>query len=239
MPPAAIWPGRRAFSPALGGLILYAQMRLQVANRPASRIDRIIATTVYAAVALTLAVGAAITFFKEDVDRWIANASGIGGPFQLVTQNNEPFTRADLLGHPHVIYFGFTLCPDLCPTTLFLLASVVQNLGEKAAPLKVVFVSVDPERDTAPVLKEYVSAFDDSFIGLTGSPEAIATAAKEYRIYYRKIDLDNGDYTIDHTASAMLFNADGSYADSIAYNETEESAQQKIEKLLQSNVAER
>lgn len=208
-----------------------------MANRPAaSRTDRIVATMVYAAVVLTLAVGAVITFFKDDVDRWIANASGIGGPFELVSQDGKPFTQADLLGHPHVIYFGFTLCPDLCPTTLFLLASVVQSLGDEAAPLKVVFVSVDPERDTVPVLKEYVSAFDDSFIGLTGSPKAVAAAAKEYRIYYRKVDLDNGDYTIDHTASAMLFNADGSYADSIAYNETEASAQVKIEKLLRANA---
>ena len=206
----------------------------------ASRTDRIVAVTVYAAVALSLAVGAAISFWKEDVDRWLANnVTGIGGPFELVTQENKPFTRADLLGHPHVLYFGFTLCPDLCPTTLFLLASVVESLGDEAAPLKVVFVTVDPERDTAAVMKDYVSAFDANFIGLTGSPEAVAAAAKAYRIYYRKIDLGNGDYTIDHTASAMLFNADGTYANSIAYNETKASAQAKIARLLQANVAAR
>ncbi len=206
----------------------------------ASRTDRIVAVTVYAAVALSLAVGAAISFWKEDVDRWLANnVTGIGGPFDLVTQENKPFTRADLLGHPHVLYFGFTLCPDLCPTTLFLLASVVESLGDEAAPLKVVFVTVDPERDTAAVMKDYVSAFDANFIGLTGAPEAVAAAAKAYRIYYRKIDLGDGDYTIDHTASAMLFNADGTYADSIAYNETKDGAQAKIARLLQANAAER
>jgi protein SCO1 len=203
----------------------------------ASRTDRIIARTLYAAVALSLAVGAALTFFKKDVDRWLANnVTKIGGPFELVSQENKPFTRNDLLGHPHVIYFGFTLCPDLCPTTLFLLASVVEKLGDEAAPLKVVFVTVDPEHDTVAAMKDYVSAFNARFIGLTGSPEAVAAAAKAYRIYYRKVALDNGDYTIDHTASAMLFNADGSYADSIAYDETEASAQAKIERLLQANA---
>ena len=205
----------------------------------ASRTDRIIATTVYAAVALSLAVGAALAFWKEDVDRWLANATGIGGPFALVTQKNKPFTRDDLLGHPHILYFGFTLCPDLCPTTLFLLASVVQKLGTEAAPLKVVFVSVDPEHDTVAVMKDYVSAFDANFIGLTGTPEAVAAAAKAYRIYYRKVELDDGDYTIDHTAAAMLFNADGSYADFIAYDETEASAREKIEQLLKANAVER
>ncbi len=203
----------------------------------ASRTDRIIARTIYAAVAVSLAVGAALTFFREDVDRWLANnVTTIGGPFTLMTADGKPFTRDDLLGHPHVIYFGFTLCPDLCPTTLFLLASVVEKLGDEAAPLKVVFVTVDPEHDTASVMKDYVSAFNADFIGLTGSPEAVAEAAKAYRIFYRKIDLENGDYTIDHTASAMLFNADGGYADSIGYDETEESAQQKIARLLEANA---
>jgi len=201
----------------------------------AARTDRIVARIVYVAVAVTLVVGAALAIFREDVDRWLANAGGVGGPFALVDQNGQPFARDDLLGHPHIIYFGFTLCPDLCPTTLFLLASVVQDLGDAAAPLKVVFVSVDPEHDTVDVMKQYVSAFDARFIGLTGTPEAVAKAAKEYRIFYRKIELDGGDYTIDHTASAMLFNADGSFTDSISYNETKESAEAKIAKLLQAN----
>jgi protein SCO1 len=203
----------------------------------ASRADRIVARTLYAAVALSLVVGAALAFWKDDVDRWLANnVTGIGGPFELVTQDDKPFTRDDLLGHPHILYFGFTLCPDLCPTTLFLLASVVDKLGDEAAPLKVAFITVDPEHDTVAVMKDYVSAFDANFIGLTGTPEAVAGAAKAYRIYYRKVELDNGDYTIDHTAAAMLFNADGSYADSIAYNESEVDARTKIERLLQANA---
>ncbi len=85
-------------------------------------------------------------------------------------------------------------------------------------------------------MKDYVSAFDKDFIGLTGSPEAIAKAARAYRIYYRRIDLENGDYAVDHTAAAMLFNSDGSYADSISYNEADTVARAKIERLLKANV---
>ncbi len=204
----------------------------------ASRIDRAIEITLYAAVILSLAVGGAIVLWRPFVDRFIANnVTRIGGPFDLVDQDGKSFTRADLLGHPHVVYFGFTYCPDLCPTMLFELASVVQALGDKAAPLKVVFVTVDPQRDTPKVMHDYVTAFDPHFIGLTGSPDAIAAAAGAYRIYYRRIDLDDGTYTMDHTASAMLFNADGSYVDSIAYNEDAASATAKIEKLIDTNKA--
>ncbi len=207
-------------------------------NRPmASGMDRIVGATVYAAVLLSLAVGGAITIWRPEVDRWVANnITEVGGPFELVDQNGQSFTRADLLGHPHILYFGYTLCPDLCPTTLFQLANLVQGLGEKAAALKVAFITVDPEHDTVPVMRDYVSAFDKDFIGLTGSPEAIAKAARAYRIYYRRIDLENGEYTVDHTAAAMLFNSDGSYADSIAYNEADDAARAKIERLLGANA---
>ncbi len=104
-------------------------------NRPtASGMDRIVGATVYAAVLLSLAAGGAITIWRPEVDRWVANnVTEVGGPFELVDQNGQSFTRADLLGHPHILYFGYTLCPDLCPTTLFQLANLVQGLGEKAA----------------------------------------------------------------------------------------------------------
>ncbi len=204
----------------------------------AAKAHRAFAITVYATVLIALVIGGAVVFWKDAVDRWMANhIATVGGPFALTDQNGKPFTRDDLLGHPHIVYFGFTLCPDLCPTTLFLLASIVDTLGEKAKPLKVVFVSVDPERDSVDVMKEYVGAFHDDFIGLTGSPAAIEAAAKAYRIYYRKVDLDDGDYTVDHTATAMLFNPDGSFADAILYDESKESALAKVERLLAANEA--
>lgn len=199
----------------------------------APRTDRALRTIVYAAVALSVLLGSAALFWRSELERWIANdVAGIGGPFALVDQNGRPFTDRDLRGHPHVLYFGFTYCPDICPTTLFQLASVVKALGARAAPLRVVFVTVDPERDTVEVMKQYVSAFDPRFIGLTGSAEALAKAAKAYRVYYQKVDVGDGDYTIEHTASAMLFDADGRYAGSIGYAESDDSARDKIERLL-------
>jgi protein SCO1 len=121
-------------------------------------------------VAFTIAVAlAAFAISKPGVQRRIANSFvRIGGPFELMHQDGEPFTQQDLLGHPHVLYFGFTYCPDIYPTTLFQIVNIVEGLGDKASPLKVVFVSVDPERDTPAVLKEYVSAFHER---LSGSPD--------------------------------------------------------------------
>ncbi len=203
-----------------------------------SRTDRTLRIVVYAAVALSLAIGGALILWKPQLERWIANnVTEVGGPFELVDQDGKRFTRDDLLGHPHIIYFGFTLCPDLCPTTLFQLASIVDDLGEAAAPLKVVFITVDPERDTVPILKDYVSAFRDDFIGLTGPQPAIERAAKAYHIYYAKVPLDDGGYTMDHTASAMLFDANGSYVDSVGYNEDDTSARMKIERLLAATAS--
>lgn len=189
-----------------------------------------------AAIVVFLAGGGAFFIWKDDVQRWVANdVAEIGGPFELVSHEGDAFTRDDLVGQPHILYFGFTFCPDLCPTTLFQIASIVETLGDKAGSLRVAFISVDPERDTVALLKDYVGAFHDDFIGLTGSPEAIAEAAKAYRVFYRKVVLEDGDYTIDHTASALLFNADGSYADAIAYDEENASARAKIVRLVETN----
>ncbi len=205
-------------------------MSLRIAEGKA---DRGIAVAIFASVGLSLVLGAALTIWHTDVNRWTANTIvKIGGPFDLIDQDGRAFTRADLLGHPHIVYFGFTYCPDLCPTMLFLLGSIVQGLGDKAAPLKVAFVTVDPERDTVQVMKDYVTAFDKDFIGLTGSPEAVGKAAKAYRISYEKVDLGGGNYTVDHSTSAMLFNADGSYADSIAFDESAAGARAKIASLI-------
>ena len=186
-------------------------------------------------VLLALSV-AAIALWNRGLDRWLANTFiGIGGPFELVDQNGELFRREQLLGKPHIIYFGFTYCPDLCPTTLYQIAGAAEALQVGAEHLTVVFISVDPERDTVEVVGEYVSAFSDNFIGLTGSPDAVEKAAKAYHVYYRKVELEGGDYTVDHKASAMLFNADGSYLAAILHDDTDADARRKIERLLAAN----
>ncbi len=125
--------------------------------------------------------------------------------FRLTDISGAPFTLADLAGRPSLVYFGFTRCPDVCPTTLLKLAQVVRVAGIRG--LRVVFISVDPQRDTPPVLAVYVHAFDPSFGGLTGDPRAIARVARDFAVAVSRVDLPGGDYTMDHTAAVFLLDA--------------------------------
>ena len=201
-----------------------------------SRADRITRAVLIAAALLFVLGTGAFLLLQPRLERWIANdVAEIGGPFELVSHTGEPFTEDDLLGRPHVLYFGFTYCPDICPTMLLQLGTIVSGLGAEAEALQVAMVSVDPERDTLDILSQYVPFFHEDFVGLTGSPEAVAAIAQSYRIYYRKIPFEDGDYTIEHTASALLFNADGTYADAIAHDESDASAREKIVRLIADN----
>jgi protein SCO1/2 len=137
--------------------------------------------------------------------------ASIGGPFQLVDQNDRPTTDRDLLGHPFLVFFGFTHCPDVCPTTVFEISEVLNRLGPDADRVSALFVTVDPERDTPPTLKDYLSSFNPRLRGLTGDPAAIAATLKSYRVYSKKVPLDGGDYTMDHTAIVYLMDRDGRF----------------------------
>ena len=137
--------------------------------------------------------------------------AAVGGPFKLIDQNGQPFTDKDLKGKPFLVFFGFTHCPDICPTALFEVSEILRGLGSDADKVSAVFISVDPERDTPAVLKDYLSSFDPHLRGLTGSPEAIAAAAKEYRAYYNKVPLEEGDYTMDHSALVYLMDKEGRF----------------------------
>jgi len=159
----------------------------------------------------------------------------LGGPFQLVKNDGTAITDKNLLGRPHAMFFGFTNCPEICPTTLFEFTSWLGELGEEGDKLDVYFFSVDPERDTPEVLSEYMSAFDPRIRGVTGALDKMAEAIKAYRIYARKVPLDDGDYTMDHTATIFLMNADGSFAGTIAYGEKTETAMEKLRKLIKAN----
>ncbi len=140
-----------------------------------------------------------------------AGPSAIGGPFSLVDQNGRTVTDQDLRGRPFLVFFGFTHCPDVCPTTLFELSEVLGKLGTDAGKVSALFVTVDPERDTPAQMKDYLSSFDPHLVGLTGDPSAIAAVAKEYRVYVKKVPLDHGDYTMDHTALVYLMDKDGRF----------------------------
>lgn len=138
-------------------------------------------------------------------------AAAIGGPLDLQDQNGKPFSDARMRGQPFLIFFGFTHCPDVCPTTLFDMSQMMKALGADAGRAGILFITVDPDRDTAQVLKDYMSNFDPHLLGLTGTQAQINAAIKEYRVYAKKVPLENGDYTMDHTATVYLMDKDGHF----------------------------
>ena len=142
----------------------------------------------------------------------------LGGPFELTDMNGRRFTEANLKGKYTLLYFGYTFCPDICPTELTIIAETLDRLGDLRKKFRVVMVSVDPERDTPEVLKEYMSNFGPEFIGLTGTPEQIRKMAKQWRAYYRKVPDPNGEgYSMDHSAVTYLLDTNGKYLRHFAY----------------------
>jgi protein SCO1 len=135
----------------------------------------------------------------------------IGGPFHLIDQNGKPFSDQDMKGKPYLVFFGYTHCPDVCPTTLFEMSQLMRKLGPDADRVGALFITVDPERDTTAVLKDYLASFDPHVRGLTGAPAAIGQAIKDYRVYAKKVPLQGGDYTMDHTAIVYLIDKDGRF----------------------------
>jgi protein SCO1/2 len=146
-----------------------------------------------------LAVAAFVTLRDADVPA----ASGIGGPFTLTASDGHTVTQKDFSGEPTLIFFGYTHCPDVCPATLFEMSEVLRALGpdKKAAAL---FITVDPERDSPDVLKDYLASFDPRIVGVTGSRQQIDPVLKEFRVYSRKVGNEGDDYTMDHTALVYL-----------------------------------
>lgn len=132
-----------------------------------------------------------------------------GRDFQLTDHNGKPRTLADFRGKVVTIFFGFAHCPDVCPTTLGELAIVAKELGNDAGRMQVLFVTVDPERDTPAVLAKYVPAFNPDFLGLTGDADAIARTAKEFKVFYQKQPLPGGGYSVDHSAGTYIYDPAG------------------------------
>jgi protein SCO1 len=173
----------------------------------ASRILLIVSAFV---AGLVLCFGVIILVAQRNSGPVASMTAAIGGPFQLVDQNGRGVSAQDLKGRPFLVFFGFTHCPDVCPTTLFEVSEVLRALGPDADKVNALFVSVDPERDTPDKLKEYLSSFDPHLTGLTGSPEAIAAMTKSYRAYVKKVPQGDG-YTMDHTAIVYLMDKDGRF----------------------------
>jgi protein SCO1 len=158
--------------------------------------------------------------------------SAIGGPFKLVDQNGNTVTNTDLEGKWLLVYFGYTHCPDACPTALNNMALALSDLGAEKKEVRPVFITIDPERDTSPAMKDYVSAFDAPILALTGSGEAIAQAAKEYRVYYAKHPEPGGDYSMDHTSIIYVMDPKGRFTASFSGEDPPEQMAARLKKLL-------
>jgi protein SCO1 len=140
-----------------------------------------------------------------------ARGSAIGGPFKLIDQNGKPITDQDMNARPLLVFFGYTHCPDVCPTTLFELSEVMHALGKDADHVNALFITVDPDRDTAAVMKDYLSSFDPHLRGGTGDEKAIKAVEKEYRVYSKKVPIQNCDYSMDHSAVVYLMDKEGRF----------------------------
>jgi protein SCO1/2 len=155
----------------------------------------------------------------------------IGGPFRLIDQNGQAMRDADLKGRPFLVFFGFTHCPDVCPTALFEISELLRSLGPDADRTRALFITVDPERDTPAVMKDYLSSFDPHLTGLTGDAAAIAAVAKAYRVYYKKVPLEDG-YTMDHTAIVYLMDKEGRFVSPFNLKRTTEAAAADLRRYL-------
>lgn len=152
--------------------------------------------------------------------------------FELTATTGGTISNKDLIGKPVAMFFGFTHCPEICPATLFTLNSLIADLGPGGEDIAVVFVTVDPARDTAVILKDYITSIDDEAIGLTGDDADIAAMLKGYGIYAMKVPLDDDDYTMDHTATVFLYDRKGYLDGTIAWGEPAEYALAKLENLI-------
>lgn len=161
-----------------------------------------------------------------------ASAVRIGGPFALIDTEGRPVTDRSLLGRPTAIFFGFTFCPEVCPTTLAELTAALRELGPAADRLNVVFVSVDPERDTPAQLKLYLSNFDRRIQGFTGSPQAVDKAARAYRVYHTRVATGGGDYTIDHSSAIYLFDRRGRFVEPLGYGLPHAMVVERLRRLV-------
>jgi len=143
-----------------------------------------------------------------------SGVANVGGPFALIDQNGAPRTDADFRDRYMLIYFGYSNCPDVCPTTLGVMADAVERLGAKASRVAPIFITVDPERDTPDILKQYLAVFSPRFIGLTGDVKNVTEVAREYRVYFIKHPIPGGSYSVDHSSSIYLMGPNGKFVTS-------------------------
>lgn len=178
-----------------------------------------------------------LTVFLMVFGRQVVNPTlaEMGGQFQLVDSDGMVVTQDDLVGKPTLLFFGFTHCPDVCPTTLFNLTRLIQRLGNQADQFNYLFVSLDWERDGPEQLARYTSVFDERIRGLTGSEAQIDAIADAYQVQYERVSMEQGDYTISHTAATYLLDREGRVVSTLAYDFDLDLAQASLEPLLSSS----
>jgi protein SCO1/2 len=199
---------------------------------------RTLRIALWVAVAVALFVLGAVTvggFGWRDRDTLQAapgTGTALGGAFALIDQRGEPVTEAVFRGKPTAAFFGYTHCPDVCPTTLMDMTEWMKALGSDVDKLRFVFVTVDPERDTPTIMNDYVSAFSDKIVGISGDPDKVHAMVKDYKIFSRKVPSEGGDYSMDHTASVILLDKDGAMVGTIDRQEAKETAVAKLRRLV-------
>lgn len=206
----------------------------RISEKPVGSPRFAVAAVILAGV-LVLIAGALLAIAYHDNPKGAGGtllASSIGGPFQLTDQAGKPFTDANLKGKWHLLFFGYTHCPDTCPTALNEISLALDRLGKKRDEVGVVLVTVDPERDTPEVLKSYVESFDAPITALTGSPEEVAQAAKAYRVYYAKHPRPDGGYDMDHSAVIYIMDPQGRFTATLSPDATAEAMSERLQKLL-------
>jgi protein SCO1/2 len=196
------------------------------------RQSRLLVVSAAFVAGLALCLGAITLIAGPNFSSKALQPAQIGGPFRLVDQNGKAVTEQDMKGKPFLVFFGFTHCPDVCPTTLFDVSEVLRSLGPDADRAGALFITVDPERDTTAALKDYLASFDPHLRGLTGDTAALAAVAKEYRVYYKKVPLDGGDYTMDHTAIVYLMDKDGRFVAPFSLKRKPDVAAAELRKYL-------
>ena len=168
----------------------------------------------------------------QGTDKSLTAGMKLGTDFTLTDHNGAPITQAAFEGHPTMLYFGFTRCPEVCPTTLYEMSGWFDALGEESRDLRAFFISVDPERDTPEIMKGYSEAFTDRVTGITGDPGEIAKVVAAWHVYAAKVPTDDGDYTMDHTASVFLIDRNGVFKGTIADGENPDTAIAKLKRLI-------
>lgn len=219
--------------------IVDRSLRDVVARRPQSAASRRL--WIFVAAAVAAAAAQALPMLRSSSSPLVvANPTRVvEASFRLTSSNGAQVDATMMLGRPYIVFFGFTHCPEVCPTTLMELTRALDHAGPDASKIEILFVTLDPERDTPDVLADFVAPYDRRIVTLTGSAQEIARAAQSFRVYFRKAALDGGDYTIDHTTLVYLVDGHGRLRESISFTERPDMAARKLEAFVRDEIAAR